>query len=397
MKKKKEKIPKIKIIGCILILFFIVSYKFYIRDLYIQKFINKTNKETYQGLINLWDSPKRSIKGSEYGFINNCISNFTKENELLQIKVRELSFEGSSVLAKEKALSKNHPDIISKYVEDETIPRNNIMYDKDFVSNIKKEYNVLKITNEEQRCIFPLYGSFNVIIINKTAFENMQIDIPNSDWSYSTFINTIKQIKNKDKNKTKIPFDMVVGKNSFSYMNFIMDEGYENIDYEKLKTLKNELKGYNCLSIKKDEDSVKYDLYNSKTLIYAGNMNDVNYLIRNKDRENSFEYLVYPYPYEESKVNFMCDVKSYYILNTVDTPKKQILQNFIEHMYKNEGENILNIQGKIPMFSVNYDEKNLKYPYLKDYINLEDYYSTEDEEFNLNRQNIYKNIKQILK
>ena len=74
-----------------------------------------------------------------------------------------------------------------------------------------------------------------------------------------------------------------------------------------------------------------------------------------------------------------------------------VIENFMEYLYQNEGENILNIQGKIPMYKVNYGAKELKYPYLKEYINLDEYYSTEDEGFTLKQKDIYKEVKNILK
>ncbi|WP_138268820.1 extracellular solute-binding protein [Anaerofustis stercorihominis] len=397
MKRNKRKKPSFRLVSAVLLIILIFTYKFYIRDIYIDKFINKEQTKTYQGLINLWDSPTRSVIGSSYGFINNAIYNFEEESELLQIELRELSFEGAKTLANEKAQSENHPDIISKYIENTITKTDNIMYDKEFVNYMKETYGIKKIKEEEERCIFPLYGSFNVIIINKTAFEEMGINLPSKDWSYNTFINLIREIKEKDTKKEKIPFDMFVDEDNFSYMNFILDNGYENIGYKKLETLKKELKGYNCLKTKKSEEDVHYDLYNSKTIIYAGNMDDVNYLIRTKDKENAFEFEVYPYPYETKKVNFMQNVKSYYLLNTKDESKERVIKNFMEYLYQKEGENILNIQGKIPMFNVNYNAQKLKYPYLKDYINLEEYYSTEDEEFILKQKDIYKEVKNILK
>ena len=397
MKRNKRKKPSFRLVSAVLLIILIFTYKFYIRDIYIDKFINKEQTKTYQGLINLWDSPTRSVIGSSYGFINNAIYNFEEESELLQIELRELSFEGAKTLANEKAQSENHPDVISKYIENTITKTDNIMYDKEFVKYMKETYGIKKIKEEEERCIFPLYGSFNVIIINKTAFEEMGINLPSKDWSYNTFINLIREIKEKDTKKEKIPFDMIVDEDNFSYMNFILDNGYENIGYKKLETLKKELKGYNCLKTKKSEEDVHYDLYNSKTMIYAGNMDDVNYLIRTKDKENAFEFEVYPYPYETKKVNFMQNVKSYYLLNTKDESKETVIKNFMEYLYQKEGENILNIQGKIPMFNVNYNAQKLKYPYLKDYINLEEYYSTEDEEFILKQKDIYKEVKNILK
>lgn len=397
MKRNKRKKPSFRLVSAILLIILIFTYKFYIRDIYIDKFINKEQTKTYQGLINLWDSPTRSVIGSSYGFINNAIYNFEEESELLQIELRELSFEGAKTLANEKAQSENHPDIISKYIENTITKTDNIMYDKEFVNYMKETYGIKKIKEEEERCIFPLYGSFNVIIINKTAFEEMGINLPSKDWSYNTFINLIREIKERDTKKEKIPFDMFVDEDNFSYINFILDNGYENIGYKKLETLKKELKGYNCLKYKKSEEDVYYDLYNSKTMIYAGNMDDVNYLIRTKDKENAFEFEVYPYPYETKKVNFMQNVKSYYLLNTKDESKERVIKNFMEYLYQKEGENILNIQGKIPMFNVNYNAQKLKYPYLKDYINLEEYYSTEDEEFILKQKDIYKEVKNILK
>lgn len=397
MKRRKRKKPSIRIISAILLIIFIFSYKFYIRDIYINKFINKEETKAYQGLITLWDSPDRSVIGSSFGFINNAIYNFEDKNELLQIELRELSFDNARMLANEKAQSENHPDIISKYIEKTITKTDNIMYDKEFVDYMKKTYSIKGIKEDEERCIFPLYGSFNVIIINKKAFEEMGINLPSKEWSYNTFINLIREIKEKDTKKEKIPFDMVVNKDNFAYMNFILDNGYENIGYKKLETLKKELKGYNCLKYKKSEDDVHYDLYNSKTMIYAGNMNDVNYLTRTKDKDNAFEFEVYPYPYETKKVNFMQDVKSYYLLNTKDESKKMVIENFMEYLYQNEGENILNIQGKIPMYKVNYGAKELKYPYLKEYINLDEYYSTEDEGFTLKQKDIYKEVKNILK
>ena len=397
MKRNKRKKPSFRLVSAVLLIILIFTYKFYIRDIYIDKFINKEQTKTYQGLINLWDSPTRSVIGSSYGFINNAIYNFEEESELLQIELRELSFEGAKTLANEKAQSENHPDIISKYIENTITKTDNIMYDKEFVNYMKETYGIKKIKEEEERCIFPLYGSFNVIIINKTAFEEMGINLPSKDWSYNTFINLIREIKERDTKKEKIPFDMFVDEDNFSYINFILDNGYENIGYKKLETLKKELKGYNCLKYKKSEEDVHYDLYNSKTMIYAGNMDDVNYLIRTKDKENAFEFEVYPYPYETKKVNFMQNVKSYYLLNTKDESKERVIKNFMEYLYQKEGENILNIQGKIPMFNVNYNAQKLKYPYLKDYINLEEYYSTEDEEFILKQKDIYKEVKNILK
>ena len=226
MKRNKRKKPSFRLVSAVLLIILIFTYKFYIRDIYIDKFINKEQTKTYQGLINLWDSPTRSVIGSSYGFINNAIYNFEEESELLQIELRELSFEGAKTLANEKAQSENHPDIISKYIENTITKTDNIMYDKEFVKYMKETYGIKKIKEEEERCIFPLYGSFNVIIINKTAFEEMGINLPSKDWSYNTFINLIREIKEKDIKKEKIPFDMIVDEDNFSYMNFILDNGY---------------------------------------------------------------------------------------------------------------------------------------------------------------------------
>ena len=392
MKRKKA-----RFISALLLIAFLFSYKFFIRDFYISRFINKETTKAYQGMITLWDNPSRTVIGSNYGFIKNAVDKFEDDNSLLQIELRELSFDGASKLANEKAISKNHPDIMSKYAENDIIKTDNIMYDKEFVNKMKTTYTVPKIAEDEERCIFPVYGSFNVIIVNKTAFKEMGINLPEENWSYNTLIKTIKEIKKKDTKKEKIPFDMVVNKNSYAYMNFILDSGYSNMNYSKLENLKKELKGYKCLSKKKSEESVHYDLYNSKTMIYAGDLTDVNYLIRTKNKENSFDYAVYPYPYSEQQVNFVSGVKSYYLMNTDDNSKKAVLQDFIESIYQNEGMNILNIQGKVPLFHVNYIKKDLKYPHLSKYINLTSYYSTEDNGFVMNRKDIWGKVKDIFK
>lgn len=397
VKRKKKLKFSYKVVFSLLLILFMISYKFFIRDFYMNKFINKEEAKAFQGLITLWDNPSRTVIGSNYGFIKNAVSNFQHENELIQIELRELSFEGAKVLANEKAISKNHPDIISKYIENDITKTDNIMYDKGFVERINDTYNVTSISEDEERCIFPVFGSFNVIIVNKDVFDKMGISLPEKNWSYSTFIDIIREIKNKDTKKEKIPFDMVINKDSFGYMNFLLDNGYGNIGFKKLETLKKELEGYKCLSSKKSLEDVHYDLYNSKTMIYAGNMDDVNYLLRTKNRDNSFNFEVYPYPYENKRVEFVSDIKSYYLLNTDDNSRKSVLQNFIEHIYQNEGMNILNIQGKIPLFHVKYIKKDLKYDYLLDYINIEDYYSIEDKNFQLNQKDIYKKVKEIFK
>lgn len=397
VKRKKKLKFSYKVVFSLLLILFMISYKFFIRDFYMNKFINKEEAKAFQGLITLWDNPSRTVIGSNYGFIKNAVSNFQHENELIQIELRELSFEGAKGLANEKAISKNHPDIISKYIENDITKTDNIMYDKGFVERINDTYNVTSISEDEERCIFPVFGSFNVIIVNKDAFDKMGISLPEKNWSYSTFIDIIREIKNKDTKKEKIPFDMVISKDSFGYMNFLLDNGYGNIGFKKLETLKKELEGYKCLSSKKSLEDVHYDLYNSKTMIYAGNMDDVNYLLRTKNRDNSFNFEVYPYPYENKRVEFVSDIKSYYLLNTDDNSRKYVLQNFIEHIYQNEGMNILNIQGKIPLFHVKYIKKDLKYDYLLDYINIEDYYSIEDKNFQLNQKDIYKKVKEIFK
>lgn len=379
----------------IILVSFLICYQLFVRDFFISKLSREEESKTYQGIISIWDNPTRTVIGSEYGFLNNMISNFMSDKTLIQMEVRKLNFEDSYKLANEKAMGKNPPDIISKYVENKIISTDNIIYNKEFVQNIKTLYEVNTISLEEERCIFPIYGSYNVIIINKTELDRLGIKLPSKNWKYNDFLELMEEIKKKD--KSKIPFDMVVNENNYSYMNFILENGYENINYDYLTKLKKELKGYNALSINKTEDNVKYDLYNSNTLIFAGNLSDVNYLLRTKDKENAFEFEIYSYPYNINKVDFISEVKSYYLLNTKDEKKKEVLYSFIDYIYSNEGENILNIQGKVPLFKTNYSKKDLKYPHLEEFVNNQNYYSIEDESFIFKKKDIYKNIKTILK
>lgn len=400
MKKRKKKNKKnkkhiFKILLCFLLISFILSYNFYLRDYFINKYNHNTTAKEYKGIISLLDEPCKSVIGNDYAYIKNAKYNFTKNYYSLQIEVNEANNKERFAMVNEELSSKNHPDIVSTYVDNKQVQTDNVIYNKEFIQNIKKEHNVRLIKENEERLVFPLYASFNVIIVNETAFNELGITLPKENWSFANLINTIEKIKKKD--KTIIPFDMMISKDSLSYMNFLLDKGYKNIKYSKIKALKKSLAGYKCMSSKKNENDIYYDLYNGKTAIFAGDLNDVNALIRRKNKSDMFNFKVYSYPYEKTKINFANEIKSYMLLNSNNNKKNTILKDFINYIYDNEGENILNIQGKIPLYDIKYKEKDIKYPHLIPYINISSFYSVNDKWLVNHKQDIYENIKNICK
>lgn len=382
---------KNKIFLFILIMLFLFAYKFYLRDFYYQKFMYEHKKSIYQGLITLWDSPHVSVGGSDYGFIKNVISNFEDENELIQIDLRELNFDGAYKLADSKIKSKNHPDIVSNYIENKKVSTTNLLTDINFTTGINEKYNIN--VSENGRCSFPIAKSKNCIIINETIFSKLGINLPDEDWSFGEFLKTVKEIKKADTNKEYLPFDTFLGENSTTYMGFIIENGYENLDFNKLNIIKKNLKGYKAFKLKKSEEDVYYDLYNLKTAIFAGDFSDVNYLNRKNDLE--FEFRVYCYPYEEKKVSFDDDILSYNLYTTDNMDKKEVMCSFINHLYEEESNNIANILGLIPISKANLNEKEIKYSHISNNLDGQSY-GVNDEYFINHKRDFYESLRSVI-
>ncbi|MFZ7132198.1 MAG: ABC transporter substrate-binding protein [Eubacteriales bacterium] len=367
---------------------YIIFAPYYLNNIFSEKFLENSSNEEWSGVITLWDVPRLTVNGSEFGWIKGRIASYHKHHPNIHIELRELHYEDNNAIAFAGALSDDHPDILPLFVNQELIPLDNAApttlfnIEKEAV-HIQKEF-LTTVTEKDIVWGVPVYYSTNVLIINKDLLQSLGIKIP-EEWTYANFNSLLKEINEKDVKNEIVPFDFYIEKGSYSYIPFLLSDGgtifYENkIDFyhesiltglKRLTVIKDTIDNLPANFGARSKNEVYNDFLNlKKTVIIAGNLSDINAVLRKQNAGSGFEFIVSPYPKSNNgdSVKFADEIGAYVMMKTEDHSKQKAIQDFLAFLLEEESQNSVEIMGKLPVIT--------NYPYqFEQYKHLNQLYS----------------------
>ncbi|MPW26375.1 extracellular solute-binding protein [Alkalibaculum sp. M08DMB] len=398
-----------------IILVYVLSAPFYLNNVYTKKYLTDTSKVEWSGVINMWDIPRLTINGSEFAWIKSRISAYQEVNPNIHISLRELHYNDNKDIAFKAALSNNYPDIMPLTIDNETLPLDhvipiNFLDEEDSIISIKDEL-IGTVYKDEKIWGIPVYYSVNVLIINKDIFDSLGVKVP-EDLNFEEFISLLKSINEKDIKNEIIPYDFYLGDDSYSYMPFLLSDGgnifsndnTKSIDFynqdvltglQKLNTIHKQINNLPDNYGLRPKAQVVNDFLNKKTAILAGNLTDINSLLRKSNQGEGFEFIIMPYPKGKTDmpVFFAENVGSYAIMDTGNEEKNQAIYDFMKFLLNEESQNSIESIGRLPVVEgYSYDFET--YPHLK---TIDDSNFLHIMPFYLDRKLIHNSIEDELK
>lgn len=372
----------------IVVIAYILLAPYYLNNIFSEKYLESDQENNWSGVITMWDIPRYTINGSEFGWIQGRIEEYNKLHPDVYIDLRELHYNDNKDFAFQGALREDHPDIMPLYVDGEMIPLDNVLpiaflnsedplqsINPEILSTLKKGSDVLGV---------PVYYSVNLLIINKDLLTNLGIKVPQS-FTMDNFITLLNEVNEKDIKNEIIPFDFYTEQGTYTYMPFLVNENntifsqtggnlYNNVIIEglnKINLIKSSIVNLPAdFGTRSRSDVITDFVNNKKTVVIAGNLNDVASVIRKQKSNKGFEFEIIPYFHDNGSHKIFADnVEAYAMMDTGDKKKQKAIENFLQFLLEEKAQNTIEIMGKIPAVDSNtYDFQN--YKYLNDLISI---------------------------
>ncbi len=330
----------------------------------------------WQGVITLWDIPRNTISGSSFGWIKTRITNFENENPGVFIDLRELNYDNNKEILQRAAIaeSEDRPDILPFFIENSTIPLENIESLNMWISEetwgqIKEEY-AQAISYKEDILAMPFASSGNVLLINKDLLQNYNYNIPQSnEWRYEEFIEFIDKIEEeRDKEEQDILiFDAYVGFGEGSVLPILLSDGGQIYQQDqqrfafyqpemvsglqKLINIKNKASTHEEFGFRDKSEVYKDFLENQITLILAADSNVIYVLESLKKQGEGFSYAVMPYPKGNIDIPiwYSHNISAYAMLKNDNKEKQKMIYKFLEYLIQEESQKSLKQLGAFPV------------------------------------------------
>jgi len=360
----------IRIILYILIITYILTAPFYLNNIFSEKYLSNKKNVEWSGVITMWDIPRLTVNGSEFGWIKSRIDEYQKHNPNVHIELRELHYDDNSEIAFKAALSEDHPDIMPLFIGNEVLPLDNVMpvniLDRDNQLISIKDPLISTVYKDEKLWGIPVYYSINVLIINKSLIDSLGVKCP-PDVNYDSFISFLKEIEEKETSEEIAPFDFYIDDHGNSIMPFFFADGasifslneQESTNFysdkvvtglEKLKRIDQNLTSLHEGYGNRSKTQVTTDFYNGKTAVLSGSLTDVNSLIRKINQGKGFDFELIPYPKGQSEIPiyFAEDIGAYAIMETNNSNKKEAIYDFMKFLLSKESQQSLETIGRLP-------------------------------------------------
>lgn len=392
-KKRKINFKEIlRFLFALVLILFVILYPLCIENKYYDKFIAVKKEDMYKGIITLYDTEHVSVRGSGYGFIKTLADKYEQINSGVKIEVNQMYFDDNFSIGTQKIHTKDDgADIIQTYYGSDKLYGGKIMKDAQLIEILKEKSDMFFTASQSELSIPVAYGC-NCIIVNNQLLAEIGIELPKENLSKAEFLNFIDEVAKECEQRKLIPFDMDVS--SSAYMPFLLDKGgYSSLDYDFIKLIKEKVRGgEEYFSSKKTRRSVNSDFFAGKTVILAGDMDQVNYIKRREGTDKGFEFEVYLYP---GNISFINEIIGYSFIESDDKLKNKMLIDFARFLYDDESQSLVEVLGKVPV-SKSKNAKVETYEYLNQFRNLKNYYSVTDKEYIDLKEDIQEEIKKIL-
>lgn len=337
----------IAILSFILLIFFIIYFP-RITDKIYEYNPNYKNQSSYNGVITIADTVKRTVAGAQFGFINKVIYNFEKMFPDVRVELKELKYDDNSEIAVKMSSSDNHPDIMIYYVNNICID-SKYLYDSAFYfpyADYLDEYFFSELKNNAYKAL-PVSYEVPAVLINTDILKQLNIEIP-KEIDRDNFFTLLTRIDSAIGNEKIYSVDLFISKNNNTWQPF-----YLNGDIIKITSLKHIRT--NLLNIEKDD--VISSFADSKSAICIVPVSQIRALQNIKDKGGATSFNVYALPYETT---YISNISFYAAFNTDDTLKRYAIFNFLKNLLSDDTQLMLQDIMHLSVTDVTYD----KYTYL---------------------------------
>lgn len=335
------------ILSFILLIAFIIYFPRITDKIY--EFNPKDEKEnSYNGVIAIADTVKRTVAGAQFGFINKIIYNYEKIYPDVRAELKELKYDDNSEIALKMSSSENHPDIMTYYVNNTCID-NKYLYDSNFYlafTDNLSDYFSSQLKNGAYNAL-PASYEVPAVLINTDILKQLNIEMP-KELNKENFFSLLSSIDSAIDNDKVYTIDLYVNKN-----NNIWEPFYFNGDITKITSLKHIRP--NLLNAVKDD--VISSFADSKSAVCIVPASQIRTLQNIKDKGGSTSFSVYALPYETT---YISNISFYAVFKTDDILKQHALHNFLKNLLTNDTQLMLQDIMHLPVIDVTYD----KYTYL---------------------------------
>lgn len=337
----------ITIISFVILIFFIIYFP-RITDKIYKNNANDKNESSYNGVITIADTVKRTVTGAQFGFMNKVIYNYEKIYPDVRVELKELKYDDNSEIAVKMSSSDNHPDVMIYYVNNICID-SKYLYDSDFYLSYSDnlcEYFSSELKNNAYNAL-PVSYEVPAVLINTDILKQLNIEIP-KEINRDNFFTLLTTIDSALGNEKIYSVDLFISKNNNIWQPF-----YLNGDISKITSLKH-IRA-NLLNVEKDD--VISSFANSKSAICVVPVSQIRTLQNIKDKGGATSFSVYALPYETT---YISNISFYAAFNTDDILKRYAIFNFLKNLLSDDTQLMLQDIMHLPVANVTYN----KYTYL---------------------------------
>ncbi|NMC57722.1 MAG: extracellular solute-binding protein [Eubacteriaceae bacterium] len=344
---------KIIAISLFIILVFFIIYFPRITDKIYKFSPDVKNKSSYNGVITIADTVKRTVAGAQFGFMNKVIYNYETAYPDVRTELRELKYGDNSEIAVKMSSSDNHPDIMTYYINNICID-NKYIYSSDFYlpyADDLSEYFASGLKNNSYNAL-PVSYEVPAVLINTDLLKQLNIDIP-KEINRDNFFTLLTSIDSALGNDKIYSLDLYISKN-----NNIWEPFYINGDMSKITSLKHIRP--NLLNV--ENDNVISSFADSKSAICVVPVSQMRTLQNIKDKGGSTSFSVYALPYETT---YISNISFYAAFKTDNLLKQYAIFSFLKNLLSDNTQLMLQDIMHLPVKDVAYDKytylNNLKY------------------------------------
>lgn len=316
-------------------------------------------KTEFSGLLDFWDIASVTVKGSKYSFQQTICSEFAQKYSSFKI-----NFTALSSLSPEETITLNSqkghlPDVIRTKVGSFELDPVLAIKDEVFCLELSQNYEpyIARTCNADGRLIADLYSNASVILYNKEALASLKQNAE-SRYTKDGFLQLLSELRTRNVSEKYNIIDFPAD-NVSAFLPFALCED-GSFDTNYLKKISEYLPAEHAA---RTENECINDFYSGNTLIYCGDLTDVNYLLRKREQGKLFDWAFSLYPADGKEIVFIKEITSYAFLESDDDERNNILKEFAEYMLSDDALKYTENLGMINCTSSVFEYET--YPHLK--------------------------------
>lgn len=337
--------------------------------------INSKKAEEWKGVIRLWDFPRVDSKtGSRYGWIQDKIRKFERQNPGVFIELTPLDWKKGPIKLEVGLKTGNLPDI-APIGTDYLYMDGSILepLDEYFTENEIKEFKYLAmsaVTKDEKIWGVPFMMTTYSLFLNVELFKQRGVELPlDGNWTYDEFVEKMKELTWDENNDGKLDYYGFISPIKPDYYNLwgiILSDGAEIINNKGNYTFFGEkaisglqkaidLKGKHNVTPENfgicDENQAWDLFYNKKKVgVYPTGSWAAKVLLESYSFGEGFEYMVANYPIGDRKlpISLNNSVSAYGIFKQKDEEKLQMCIKFLKFITQENYQRELERLGVFP-------------------------------------------------